>query len=50
VRYFIPAIEHEIKMHARFQDLILHRFLYINTSSFDFLEFYTDKNNVKILN
>jgi hypothetical protein len=43
VSYFIQAIEHESKMHARFQDLMLHRFLYINTSCFDFLEFYTDK-------
>jgi hypothetical protein len=27
VSYFIQAIEHERKMHARFQDLILPRFL-----------------------
>jgi hypothetical protein len=42
VSYFIAAIEHERKMHARFQDLILHKILEIITSSFSFLEFSTE--------
>jgi hypothetical protein len=40
VSYFLLAIEHEKKIHARFHDLILHRFLDIITSSFAFLDFF----------
>jgi hypothetical protein len=38
---FIQPTEHDAHMHTKIQDVIIYRFLYINTSSLYFLEFYT---------
>jgi hypothetical protein len=39
--YFLQAIEHDMNMHAKFQDLILYICLQLIKSRFEFLEFYT---------
>jgi hypothetical protein len=43
MRDFTQATEYDAHNHARIQDLMIHGFLQIITSSFYFLEFSTDE-------
>ena len=36
---FIQATEHEVYMYAKFEYLIVYRFLKLNNSKFEFLQF-----------
>jgi hypothetical protein len=43
MRDFAQATEYDAHMYVKFWDLIIYRILYRNTSSFDFLKFYTEE-------
>jgi hypothetical protein len=38
---FVQATEHEVYMYAKFEYLIIYRYLQLNTSRFQFLKFST---------
>jgi hypothetical protein len=48
MRDFIQATEYDAHMHAKFEDLTLSRFLQINSSSFEFLEFSMEQQCTNI--
>jgi hypothetical protein len=48
MRYFLQATEYDAHMYEKFQDLILYRFLYRNTSSLDFLKFSMEEYCISI--
>jgi hypothetical protein len=48
MRDFAQATEYDARMYEKFWDLIIYRFLEINSSSFDFLEFSMEQQCTNI--